>query len=165
MERTPDGSGYGKAVAVRATGPPPRAHSAPAGVVIRSVSTSDDRFPHTGATRYRDDAPRIPAFAIANPDADALERQFASGKPVRLACGVPRASCRRRAPPTSSARFPAPTLPRKSCMLGAHLDSWDPGVGAIDNGAGVAITMGVAHLIRQRGPEAPAHHPRGVVRE
>ena len=84
MERTRDGSGYGRAVPVRASGPSAAAALGAVGVVIRSISTSDDRFPHTGALRYTTDAPRIPALAISNPDADALERQFESGKPVRL---------------------------------------------------------------------------------
>src|SRR5688500_10698306 len=78
MERTQDGSGYGKAVAVRANAPSAAAALGALGIVIRSVGTSDSRFPHTGATRYTIGAPRIPAFAISNPDADALVRQFES---------------------------------------------------------------------------------------
>jgi hypothetical protein len=151
MERTRDGSGYGKAVAVRAAGPAVAGSLGAVGVVIRSVSTSDDRFPHTGALRYRDDAPRIPAFALSNPDADALERQFASGKPVRLRLW----SSARELPPARSANvigeIPGSDRAAEIVLLGAHLDSWDPGVGAIDNGAGVAITMGAANLIRQAG--------------
>src|SRR3954470_7009596 len=79
MERTRDGAGYGKAVTVRAAGPSAASALGALGVVIRSISTSNTRFPHTGATRYTATSPRVPAFAIANPDADALERQFASG--------------------------------------------------------------------------------------
>jgi carboxypeptidase Q len=64
MDRTRDGSGYGRAVTVRATGPAVAAPLGAIGVVIRSISTSDNRLPHTGATRYKADVPRIPAFAI-----------------------------------------------------------------------------------------------------
>jgi hypothetical protein len=159
MERTQDGSGYGKAVGVRAAGPAVAGSLGAVGVVIRSVSTSGDRFPHTGATRYRDDAPRIPAFALSNPDADALERQFASGKAVRLRLW----STARDLPPARSANvigeIPGTDLASEIVLLGAHLDSWDPGVGAIDNGAGVAITLGAAHLIQQAGLE-----PRRTIR-
>jgi carboxypeptidase Q len=151
MERAQDGSGYGKAVGVRVAGPSAAGALGALGVVIRSVSTSDDRFPHTGAIRYRDDAPRIPAFAVSNPDADALERQFANGKPVRLRLW----STSRDLPPARSANvigeLPGTDLAEEIVLLGAHLDSWDPGVGAIDNGAGVAITMGALHLIKQAG--------------
>jgi len=151
MERAQDGSGYGKAVGVRVAGPSAAGALGALGVVIRSVSTSEDRFPHTGAIRYRDDAPRIPAFAVSNPDADALERQFANGKPVRLRLW----STSRDLPSARSANvigeIPGSDLAEEIVLLGAHLDSWDPGVGAIDNGAGVAITMGALHLIQQAG--------------
>ncbi|HTU64919.1 MAG TPA: M20/M25/M40 family metallo-hydrolase [Steroidobacteraceae bacterium] len=147
MERTRDGSGYGKAVAVRAYGPSAASALGATGVVIRSISTSNTRFPHTGALRYSADSPRIPALAISNPDADALERQFASGKPVRLRLR----STSRELPDAQSAsvvgEIPGTDLADQVVILGAHLDSWDPGVGALDDGAGVAIMMGAARLI------------------
>jgi carboxypeptidase Q len=149
MERTRDGSGYGKAVAVRAAGPSAASAAGALGIVIRSISTSNARFPHTGATRYTTTAPRIPALAISNPDADALVRQFESGKPVRLRIK----SSSRDLPQTRSANvvgdIPGTDLANEIVILGAHLDSWDPGVGALDDGAGVAIMMGVAKLIQE----------------
>jgi hypothetical protein len=151
MDRAQDGSGYGKAVAVRALGPSAAGALGALGVVIRSVSTSGNRFPHTGALRYAADQPRIPALAISNPDADALERQFASGKVVRLRIR----SNSRDLPPMPSANvvgeIPGGDLAQEIVILGAHLDSWDPGVGAIDDGAGVGIVMGVANAIKQLG--------------
>lgn len=150
MERTRDGSGYGRAVPVRALGPAVAASLGAVGVVIRSVSTSDDRFAHTGGTRYRPDVPRIPALAISNPDADALERQFASGKPVRLHLK----SSSRELPPARSANVIGEVpgsgdRAKEIVILAAHLDSWDPGTGAIDDGAGVAIMMSAARLIKE----------------
>jgi hypothetical protein len=149
MERTRDGSGYGKAVAVRAAGPSAASAAGAVGIVIRSISTSDERFPHTGATRYTTTAPRIPALAISNPDADALVRQFSSGQPVRLRIK----SSSRDLPQARSASvvgdIPGTDRADEIVILGAHLDSWDPGVGAIDDGAGVAIMMGVAKLIKE----------------
>ena len=106
-------------------------------------------FAHTGALRYTAEAPRIPAFAISNPDADALERQFASGKSVRLLMS----SNSRELPQARSANVigevPGTDRASEIVILGAHLDSWDPGVGAIDDGAGVAIMMAVAKLIQE----------------
>ncbi len=149
MERTRDGSGYGRAVAVRSSGASAAAALGAAGVVIRSISTSDQRFPHTGGTRYSLNAPRIPALAISNPDADSLARQFDSGKPVRLRMK----SSSRDLPQARSANvigeIPGSDRADEIVILAAHLDSWDPGVGALDNGAGVAIVMGVADLIRK----------------
>lgn len=160
MERTRDGSGYGQAVPVRSQGPAVAASLGAVGVVIRSVSTSNDRFPHTGNTRYRPDAPRIPALAISNPDADALERQFASGKPVRLRMK----SSSRELPPAQSANVIGEVpgsgdRAKEVVILAAHLDSWDPGVGAIDDAAGVAIMMNAARLIKGLGTR-----PRRTVR-
>jgi hypothetical protein len=149
MERTRDGSGYGKAVAVRAGGPSAASALGALGIVIRSISTSDTRFPHTGATRYTTTSPRIVALAISNPDADALVRQFESGQPVRLRIR----SSSRELPQARSANvvgeIPGTDLANEIVILGAHLDSWDPGVGALDDGAGVAIMMGVANLIQK----------------
>lgn len=149
MERTRDGGGYAKAVTVRATGPSAAAALGAVGVVIRSISTSDQRFPHTGGTRYTINSPRIPALAISNPDADALVRQFESGKPVRLRLK----SSSRDLPQVRSANvvgeIPGTDLAREIVILGAHLDSWDAGVGALDNAAGVGIMMGVAKLIKE----------------
>jgi hypothetical protein len=149
MDRTRDGSGYGKAVAVRAAGPSAAAALGAVGIVIRSVSTSNHRFPHTGALRYSATAPRIPALAISNPDADALVRQFASGKPVRLHLD----SSSRDLPQMRSANvvgeIAGTDRADEIVILGAHLDSWDPGVGALDDGAGVAIMMGAAKLIKE----------------
>ncbi len=148
MARTRDGSGYGQAVAVRANGPSAAAALGAVGVVIRSIGTSDQRFAHTGGTRYTIDTRRIPALAISNPDADALVRQFESGKPVRLRIR----SSSRDLPQVRSAsvvgEIPGTDLADQIVLLGAHLDSWDAGVGALDNAAGVSIMMGVARLIR-----------------
>ena len=149
MQRTQDGSGYGLAVPMRTMGPSAAGALGARAVVIRSISTSSDRFPHTGAIRYQADVARIPGFAISNPDADALERQFASGKTVRLRLR----STSRDMPPEPSANvigeLPGTDKSNEIVVLGAHLDSWDPGVGAIDDGAGVAIMLGAAKLIHE----------------
>jgi carboxypeptidase Q len=159
MERTRDGSGYAKAVAVRASGPSAAASLGAVGIVIRSISTSDQRFAHTGGTRYTTHSPRIPALAISNPDADALSRQFESGQPVRLHIK----SSSRDLPQARSANvmgeIPGTDLANEIVILGAHLDSWDTGVGALDNGAGVAIMMNVGKLIRELGVQ-----PRRTIR-
>jgi carboxypeptidase Q len=148
MARSQDGSGYVNAVPVRVQGASAAAALGASAIVIRSIGTSTGRFPHTGAMRYAATAPRIPAVAISNIDADALERQFASGKTVRVRLR----SSSRDLPPALSANvvgeIPGTDRANEIVILGAHLDSWDPGVGAIDDGTGVAIMMGVANLIK-----------------
>lgn len=147
MERTRDGSGYGKIAKNRREGPSAAGHLGAAALVIRSLSTSGERVAHTGSTVYRVDAPRIPAFALSNPDADLLERHLKGGKPVKLRLN----STARELPPVWSANvigeIPGRERPDEIVLLGAHLDSWDITPGALDDGAGVAIVVEAARLI------------------
>lgn len=147
MERTRDGAGYGATVKIRSDGPSAAGQLGAVAVLIRSVGTSDERHAHTGTTRYRVDAPRIPALALSNPDADQLARWLKPGKPVRLRVK----STARELPATWSANvigeIPGAERANEFVLLGAHLDSWDLGQGAIDDGAGVAIVVEAARLI------------------
>jgi Zn-dependent M28 family amino/carboxypeptidase len=147
MERARDGSGYGATVKIRTEGPSAAGNLGAVAVLIRSVGTSDERHGHTGTTRYRVDAPRVPALALSNPDADQLARWLKAGKPVRLRVK----STARDLPSTWSANvigeIPGAERTGEIVLLGAHLDSWDLGQGAIDDGAGVAIVTEAARLI------------------
>ncbi len=151
IERRRDWVEYSRAVSVRGAGPSAASALGAVGVVIRSISTSAQRFPHTGGSRQPQDVPRIPAVAISNPDADALERQFASRRTVRLRIK----STARDLPQQRSANvigeIPGTDLAHEIVILGAHLDCWDVGVGAIDNAAGVGLVLTAAHLIRAQG--------------
>jgi carboxypeptidase Q len=159
MERSRDGSGYAAAVPVRSTGPAAAGALGAAGVVIRSMSTSSHRFPHTGTTRYTINSPRIPAVALSNPDADALERQVATGKPVRIRMRVSARDLPQKRSANVIGEIPGTDRAAEIVILGAHLDSWDPGVGALDDGAGVAMMMSVAKLIGSLTPK-----PRRTIR-
>ncbi|HKR35281.1 MAG TPA: M20/M25/M40 family metallo-hydrolase [Steroidobacteraceae bacterium] len=147
MERTRDGAGYGATVKIRSDGPSAAGQLGAVAVLIRSVGTSNERHAHTGTTRYRVDAPRIPALALSNPDADQLARWLKPGKPVRVRVK----STARELPATWSANvigeIPGAERGNEIVLLGAHLDSWDLGQGAIDDGAGVAIVVEAARLI------------------
>jgi carboxypeptidase Q len=147
MERKRDGSGYGAAVGGRGRGAVVAGKLGAAALLIRSVGTDNNRTPHTGAMRYEEGGPRIPAAALSNPDADLLEAQLASGKPVRfrLVLGA------RYLPEADSANvigeIPGREKPDEVVLLGCHLDSWFPGTGAIDDGAGCAIVLEAARRI------------------
>jgi carboxypeptidase Q len=140
-ERTKDGSGYGKSVVYRSEGPSRAARLGAAAVLVRSIGTDVNRLPHTGALQYAEGTPKIPAAALSIPDADLLAFLLARGKPVRvrvaLACG--------RRPDAESANvvgeIPGREAPDEIVVLGAHLDSWDLGRGAIDDGAGCGIVL------------------------
>lgn len=147
MERRRDGSGYGETVPGRGRGAAVAGKLGAVALLLRSVGTDNNRTPHTGAMRYEEGGPRIPAAALSNPDADTLEAELASGKPVRfhLVLGS------RDLPEVDAANvigeIPGREKPQEVVLLGCHLDSWFPGTGAIDDGAGCAIMMEAARRI------------------
>jgi carboxypeptidase Q len=147
MERARDGSGYGRTVPIRLYGAREAAKLGARAVVIRSVGTSENRVPHTGTQIYDLSVRRIPAIALAAPDADLLAWRIATGETPSLRIR----STARQLPPTTSANvigeIPGRVAPDEIVLLGAHLDSWDLGTGAIDDGAGVGIVAAAAHLI------------------
>ena len=151
MTRTQDESGYAAAVAVR-YGVSEAARRGAVAYLLRSVATGTGRAPHTGATLYADDAPKIAAAALGVPDADMLDTLAAKG-PVRVHLSLQSHVEQTTAWNISgelAGRVPGPAI-----VIGGHIDSWDPGTGAIDDGAGVAITLAAAHLVG---------HPRHTLR-
>jgi carboxypeptidase Q len=147
MEPSRNGAGYGTTVPNRVAGPSAAAKLGAVALVIRSVGTGDERYAHTGVLQYSIDAPKIPAFALAIPDADQLSRLMKTSKNLKLRVK----STARELPSTWSSNvigeIPGREHPEEIVLIGAHLDSWDLGQGAIDDGAGVAITLEAARLI------------------
>lgn len=147
MERFRDGRGYGPAVGARSQGAVEAARKGAVAVVIRSIGTSNDRFAHTGVMRYADDVPRIPAAALSNPDADQLARMLAAGHAVKLRLDIGAELPGEYTSHNVIAEVTGRELPEEVVTIGGHLDSWDQGTGAIDDGAGVAITAAAGALI------------------
>jgi hypothetical protein len=161
MVRAQDGSGYGAANPIRRRGPSEAAKRGAVGYLLRSLGTDSHRLPHTGALNYEDGIPRIPAAALAIPDAEQLERLAAQG-PVRI---------RLLLTPTVQKNAPSWNVvgeimgrdrPDEIVLIGGHLDSWDLGTGATDDGAGVAIVFGAARLIASL-PQRPSRTIRVVL--
>ena len=161
MVRAQDGSGYGAANPIRRSGPSEAAKRGALAYLLRSLGTDNHRLPHTGALNYAADAPRIPAAALSVPDAEQLERLAARG-PVRL---------RLQLTPTVVDNAPSWNVvgeikgaehPDEIVLIGGHLDSWDLGTGATDDGAGMAIVFGAARLIAAL-PQRPSRTIRVVL--
>jgi hypothetical protein len=162
MVRAKDGAGYGPAVRKRGKGAVEAAKRGALAVVIRSVGTDHDRLPHTGQMRYEKGVRKIPAAAVSAPDADQIERLHDMGLTVRLHLTL-RA---RDVPKAPSGNVVADIVgrekPEEIVLLGAHLDSWDLGTGAIDDAAGVGIV--VAAALRAAGSDlAPKRTIRVVL--
>ncbi|MFL6263707.1 MAG: M20/M25/M40 family metallo-hydrolase [Thermoanaerobaculia bacterium] len=161
MRREKDASGYRDAVPVRGGGPSAAAKLGAVAVLIRSIGTDHNRTPHTGGTRYQEGVAKIPAAALSNPDADLLAAEVAAGKPVtfRLKLGA-------HAEPDVETASVVGEIPGREkpevVVLGAHLDSWDLGTGAIDDAAGCAIMMETARRISEL-PRKPRRTIRVVL--
>ena len=158
-ERARDGHGYGETVPIRSAGAVRAAKLGALAVLIRSVGTDDDRLPHTGAMSYDEKTPKIPAAALSTPDADLLHRVLAEGRPVTVTLNLRTET----GPDAESANvvgeIPGREMPGEIVLVGGHLDSWDLGPGAIDDGAGCAIAIEAARLIG-----ALPRRPRRTVR-
>ncbi|MEE4211125.1 MAG: M28 family peptidase [Parvularcula sp.] len=144
MTRTQDGSGYGVAVRKRSGAANEGAKRGAVAAIIRSVGTDQHRFPHTGTMRYADGIQPIPTAALSYPDAEQLRRALARG-PVELSLRLEASTKKSVEGGNVIGEIPGET--DEIVLLGAHLDSWDLGTGAIDDGAGIGIISGAARLI------------------
>jgi carboxypeptidase Q len=162
MERRREGSAYREVVPNRGRGPSLAGGKGAVALLIRSVGTGPHRFPHTGGTRYAEGVPRIPAAALAVPDADILARQVESGQQVRFRLRL----TARVLPDATSANVigevRGSSRPDEIVLLACHLDSWDLGTGAHDDAAGCGIVMAAAKLIAEL-PQRPARTLRVVL--
>ena len=149
MERHRDGAGYGPVVAGRGAGAIEAAKKGAVAIVIRSVGTDSNRLPHTGAMRYDVAFKKIPAAALSVPDANLLENMLKRGKPVTLRLDIAAGFTGTYTSYNVIGEISGREKPDEFVVIGGHLDSWDLGTGAVDDGAGVSITMAAGALIGQ----------------
>jgi len=161
MDRMKDGSGYGPAVAGRRDGAAEASRKGAVAVVIRSVGTDSNRTPHTGMMRYDESVKKIPAAALSAPDADALERMLKLGKTITLRLDIAAGFTGTYTSYNVIGEITGREKPDEVVIIGGHLDSWDLGTGAVDDGAGVSITMAAGELIG-RMKQAPRRTIRVV---
>jgi hypothetical protein len=139
---------YGGAVDQRAYGASEAAKYGAIGVVIRSMASGLDDVPHTGGLAYKDGIPKIPAVAISTNDAELLSRLLKGGAVevyMRTTCGF------------SSDKLSYNVIgeirgaekPNEIILVGGHLDSWDVGEGAHDDGAGCVQSMDVLQVLNR----------------
>ena len=142
------GPAYGQAVAYRAAGPSAAARLGAVAALVRSVGGAEYRLPHTGQTRYAADAPKIPAAAVTAEDADLIAHLTGQG-PVEMRLTLTPQSLPDAVSYNVIADLKGSEHPEQVVIVSGHLDSWDLGTGAIDDGAGVAIAMQTAQLLKQ----------------
>jgi len=149
---------YGEAVQYRAAAPIAGASVGAAAVLVRSVGGADYRIPHTGMTMYAPGIEKIPAAAVTAEDADLLANLAAQG-PIKLHLTLTPQTLPDAPSFNVIADWKGTEHPEQIVVVSGHLDSWDLGTGAIDDGAGVVVSMQAIHLLSKLGI-----HPKRTVR-
>jgi carboxypeptidase Q len=143
--------GYNDAVAYRSRAPVAAARAGAVAALIRSVSSFSIQNPHTGSTRYDPSVPSIPAAALSVEDTEMLRRMADRGQKVVLtlkmgAHQLPDAQSR-----NVVAELPGRESPDEVVVLGGHIDSWDVGQGAMDDGGCSVAAWEAVRLMTQLG--------------
>ena len=140
---------YGKAVVFRGDGASRAAEFGAVAALIRSVGSDSLRTPHTGAMRYDPKLPKIPAAAMSAEDAMLIDRLLQKGERVRMHLVLTPRTLPRGESANVIAEIRGNEKPDEIVLIGGHLDSWDLGTGAIDDGAGVAMVMETMRLMKE----------------
>jgi carboxypeptidase Q len=142
---------YGETVTYRAEGPSRAATKGAVAVLVRSVGPPGLRTPHTGALRYADNQPRVPAAAISTEDADRLQRMQNRGTRVRL-----RLRMEAKFLPDADSfnvigELRGREKPDEVVLVSGHFDSWDVGTGSTDDGGGCVVSWEALRLMKKLG--------------
>ena len=141
---------YGGSVVYRGAGPIAGASAGAVAVLVRSAGGGDYRSPHTGATAYAPGVMKIPAAAVTAEDAEMMKRLANEGKVTMHLTLTPQTL-----PDADSfnviADWKGTEHPEQVVVVSGHLDSWDLGTGAIDDGAGVAVSMAALEAMKEMG--------------
>jgi hypothetical protein len=159
-ETEPATGGYGAAVRARGQGPAAAAAAGAVGALVRSMTTRSLGTPHTGGTSAPADGVRaIPSVAVSTENADMITRLVEDGVTVRVRLALGASTAPDATGHNIVAEVRGAELPGEVVLIGGHLDSWDVGQGAHDDGAGVVESIEALRLIRQLGVR-----PRRTVR-
>jgi len=143
--------GYGRTVVYRHTGASRAARLGAVAVLVRSITPVSLQSPHTGALEYSETDPKIPAAAVTIEDAMLIQRLTDAGNSVTVHLEMEAHTL----PDADSANvigeIPGSEKPDEVVVIGGHIDSWDVGAGAQDDGSGIITALEAAHLIHKLG--------------
>ena len=145
-----DSPGYAQGVEARLHAAAEAGKRGALAAIVRSVTAVSLRTPHTGALRYQPGVRQIPAVAVSIEDADFLARLARRG-PVEVALSLGARTLPDAPSANVSGELRGRELPDQIVLLGAHLDSWDVGQGASDDGAGCVAVMEALRVLRAAG--------------
>lgn len=150
---------YEDTLTVRVSGPSRAARHGAAALLVRSVAPNGRRLPHTGELQYTSDQLAIPAAAVASEDADRLQRMSERGQRIVVRLQMDAHFEGEVESANVVAELRGRERPNEVVVIGAHLDSWDVGAGAQDDGGGCIATWEALRLMKALGMR-----PRRTVR-
>ncbi|MFK7807032.1 MAG: M20/M25/M40 family metallo-hydrolase [Saprospiraceae bacterium] len=139
---------YGGAADQRVYGPTEAAKYGAVAALVRSLTTRIDDFPHTGVTVYRDENQKIPALAISTKASEQLSGLLKKEK-IRVYIRNTAQSFPDKPSYNVIGEIKGSTHPDEIILIGGHLDSWDVGQGAHDDGAGCVQSMDVLQILKR----------------
>lgn len=144
-------AGYGAAVQYRGYGATAAAKVGAVAMLLRSVATFSIQSPHTGGLRYDTTVTKIPAAALSIEDAEMLDRMQARGQTVRVTLKMSAQMLPDAPSRNAIAELRGRELPDEVVVIGGHIDSWDVGQGAMDDGAGSVAAWEAVKLLKRLG--------------
>lgn len=141
---------YGGAVDQRVYGPAKAAEYGAVGAIVRSMSLAQHDYAHTGVTVYKDTINRVAGMAVSTNDANKLSKLLKKGKVTGFMRTESRMMGERYAPSVIG-EIKGSKYPDEIIVVGGHLDAWDLGVGAHDDGAGVVQSIEVLRILNNLG--------------
>ena len=143
------GSGYGRTVRFRSNGARLASQQGAVACLVRSVTAHSLRSPHTGAMRYGNAAIKIPAAAVSTEDAAMMARLQARGVPVVVVLKMDAQTLDPVPSGNVIGELRGSTNPEEIVVIGGHIDSWDVGQGAHDDGTGCVMAMEAINVLRR----------------
>jgi len=142
---------YGDAGDQRRQGPSEAAKYGAVAVIVRSLGLAADNYPHTGMLSYLPDVPKIPAAAISTNTANDLDKLIAQGKKLALEISISSQMLPDEKSYNVVGEIKGSQYPEEIIVVGGHLDSWDVGEGAHDDGTGCVQSMEVLRIFKALG--------------
>lgn len=153
------GGAYGGAYNQRSRGAVEAAEHGGVAALVRSLTHALDTFPHTGGMRYEDGVRRVPAAAVSTVDSRRIARLVAEGRDVRVGLDMGCILHDDKSQANVIAEWTGSEFPDRYIVVGGHLDSWDIGEGAHDDGAGIVHSIEVMRTLQALG-----YQPRHTIR-
>jgi hypothetical protein len=145
------GAAYGGGYPIRGQGPSEAAKLGAVACLIRSLTTAEDNYPHTGATNYEKDVARIPAAALSAVASRQLSQDLKNNPSLQFSLQLSCEAFDRTVQANVIAEIPGTEFPQEYITVGGHLDSWDIGEGAHDDGTGIVQSIEMIRTLQAIG--------------